>query len=149
MEYISAKPCGKCYGNSFNNDLIILFDEKCQSCKNIDNYECKYKHDDKTLDYIMTNLHNRLISVKELNFNYKIIFAFYVNPSKYLSYEDFYREFILRFSYLLISGDYMILYGLKKHKIKVLKCSDNIGLGVKDDPIYSKENNYIIEEIKL
>ena len=37
----------------------------------------------------------------------------------------------------------------KKHKIKVLKCSDNIGLGVKDDPIYSKENNYIIEEIKL
>lgn len=144
MEYISVKPCMKCYGNMLNNDLIILFDDKCQHCGYTD--ECRLNDNKFNLENVICKLYDSMAHIKNLGFNYNIIYAFYVNPKNYNSYNDFYNEILMRFDKLFIA-DYIILYGLKKHKIKVLKCNDNIDMGIKTKPIFTKESNCIIKEI--
>lgn len=145
MEYISVKPCVKCYGNMFNNDLIILFDDKCQHCGYID--DCSLNDKKYNLEDVIIKLYDSMARIKNLGFRYKIIYAFYVNPKKYYDYDDFYNEILKRFDKLFIA-DYIILYGLRKHKIKVIKCIDCIGTGIKPIPKYVKENECIIMEVK-
>ena len=145
MEFISAEPCNYYYKKPFNNDFIIVFNEKCQSCMNMHISECVHKSDNLNFDAMLSGLCKRICDAKNLNSNYRTIIAFHINKNKYSSYEDFYHNFLLKCKKVFVA-DFIILYGLKKHDVKIIKCIDNINIGVTHTPIYANKYECIIKE---
>ena len=144
MENTSFNPCNHYhyYEDSFKSDIVIVFDKDCDECMcTMDNN--KYFSSDK----VIIELYNTISRIKNAGlFKNKIVIAFYVDPCRYSSYDEFYDKVLKKLSNLFIA-DFMILYGLKKHKIRVLKCADNIGVGLNNNPIYTKEFNCIIKVV--